>query len=40
MLKSEEFFEKIRATLEKSGAEIVKKVGATFLFELRAKKDS
>lgn len=40
MLKSDELFEKMRPAIEKSGAEIVKKVGATFQFELRAKKDS
>ena len=39
-LKSEELFEKMGPILEKSGAEIVKKIGATYLFEIRKDKSS
>ena len=40
MLKSAELFKKMKPLLEKQGAEIVKKVGAVYLFEIRATKDS
>ena len=39
-LKSSAIFDKINPILEKSGADIVKKVGAIFLFEIRATKDA
>ena len=39
-LKSEEVFNKMAPLLEKQGAEIVKKVGAVYLFELRKDKTS
>ena len=39
MSKSAAIFEKMAPVLEKSGAEIVSKVGAVFLFEIREKKD-
>ena len=39
-IKSADLFKKMGPVLEKSGAEIVKKVGAVFLFEIRPKKDA
>ena len=39
-IKSAELFEKMAPMLEKSGAEVVKKVGAVFLFEIRPTKDA
>ena len=39
-IKSADLFEKMTPLLEKSGADIVKKVGAVFLFEIRATKES
>ncbi len=39
-VKATELFEKMGPVLEKSGAEIVKKVGAIFLFEIKANKDA
>ena len=39
-LKSADLFNKMGPILEKGGADIVKKVGAVFLFEIRATKDS
>ena len=39
-LKSAELFKKMGPALEKSGAEIVKKVQAVYLFEIRATKDA
>ena len=39
-LKSEELFNKMAPLLEKTGADIVKKIGAVYLFELRATKES
>ena len=39
-LKSTDVFKKMTPVLEKAGAEIVKKVGAVYLFEIRADKTS
>ena len=39
-IKSAEIFEKMRPMLEKSGEEVVKKVGAVYLFEIRANKEA
>jgi hypothetical protein len=39
-VKSVDIFERMVPFLEKQGSEIVKKVGAVFLFEIRANKDS
>ena len=39
-IKSAELFDKMGPVLEKSGADIVKKVGAVFLFEIRATKEA
>ncbi len=39
-VKSGEFFEKMSPLLETYGADIVKKVGAVFLWEIRANKDA
>jgi hypothetical protein len=39
-IKSAELFEKMGPLLEKTGAEIVKKIQAIYAFEIREKKDS
>lgn len=39
-LKSADLFKKMGPLLEKQGAEIVKKVQAVYLFEIRADKNS
>ena len=39
-IKSADLFERMIPFLEKDGAEVVKKVQAVFLFEIRANKES
>ena len=40
VVKSTEIFDKMGPILEKSGADIVKKIQAVYLFEIRATKES
>ena len=39
-VKSAALFEKMEPALKKNGAEIVKKVGAVFAFEIKPSKDA
>ena len=39
-LKSAELFKKMNGALEKHGKDVVQKIQAVYLFELRASKDS
>lgn len=39
-IKSADIFDRMGPFLEKQGAEIVKKVGAVFLFEIKPTKDA
>jgi hypothetical protein len=39
-IKSAEIFEKMRPAMEKAGADLCKKIGAVYLFEIKPNKDS